>query len=146
MYPGVHAATHPDKAAVIMGRTGERVTYQQLNDRSLRLAQLLHSAGLRRGDNVALCAENHPRYFEVLWAALRSGLYLTAVNRYLSAEEAAYLVNDSGSLAFITTKQLAATATEMLPLIPDFRQRFMMDGSEPGFEGYGQEIGAFPAR
>ena len=81
MYPGLHAVSHPDKVAVVMGRSGERITYRQLNDRSMQLAQLLYDKGLRAGDDIALFAENHARYFEVYWAALRSGLYLTAVNR-----------------------------------------------------------------
>ena len=145
MYPGHFAAIHPDKPAVIMGRSGERISYKELDDRSMRLARLLHARGLRPGDSIALFAENHPRYFEVFWAALRSGLYITAVNRYLSADEAAYLVNDSGSLAFITTGQMAPTAIEMLPLISDCRQRYIMDITAPGFESYELETSEFPA-
>jgi fatty-acyl-CoA synthase len=95
MYPGYHAALHPEKPAVIMGTSGEQVTYAELDERSARLAQLLWSEGLRPGDHIALLAENNPRFYEVYWAALRSGLYLTAVNRYLSPVEAACLVNDS---------------------------------------------------
>ena len=49
----------------------------------------LQARGLLPGDHVAILAENVPRYYDVYWAALRSGLYLTAINRFLSAEEAA---------------------------------------------------------
>jgi acyl-CoA synthetase (AMP-forming)/AMP-acid ligase II len=103
MYPGYFAAITPEKPAVVMGRTGEVVTYRELDERSARLAQLLFARGLRPGDKIALLAENHPRYYEVYWAALRSGLYLTAVNRYLAPAEAAYLINDSGATVCITT-------------------------------------------
>jgi long-chain acyl-CoA synthetase len=102
VYPGAFAPTTPDKPAVIMG-SGEMITYKELDDRSAQLAQLLHARGLRRGDHIAILAENHVRYFETYWAALRSGLYVTAVNRYLKADEAAYLVNDSGAVALIAT-------------------------------------------
>jgi long-chain acyl-CoA synthetase len=88
MHPGVFAAMTPDKAALVMGATGERISYRELDDRANRLAQLLYDRGLRPGDGVALLAENHRRYFEVYWAALRSGLDLTAVNRYLAPDEA----------------------------------------------------------
>ena len=121
MYPGTWAETTPEKDAIVMG-SGERVSYRELNDRSMQLAQLLHSRGLRPGDHIAIFAENHPRYYEVFWAAMRSGLYLTAVNRHLKAEEAAYLVDDSGSSVIITTAGLAAVAAEMLehdPELPD---------------------------
>jgi long-chain acyl-CoA synthetase len=136
MYPGTFAATTPDKPAVIMGRSREVVTYGELDERSARLAQLLYARGLRPGDKIALLAENHPRFYEVYWAAMRSGLYLTAVNRYLAPAEAAYLVNDSGATVCITTAQMAPTAVPMLELIPDCPIRLMMDGLEDGFESY----------
>jgi long-chain acyl-CoA synthetase len=136
MYPGAFAATTPDKPAVIMGRSREVVTYRELDERSARLAQLLYARGLRPGDKIALLAENHPRFYEVYWAAMRAGLYLTTVNRYLAPAEAAYLVNDSGATVCITTAQLAATAVPLLELIPDCPIRLMMDGLEDGFESY----------
>jgi non-ribosomal peptide synthetase component F len=51
MYPGHHAQTSPGKAAAISARTGEVLTYAELDARSNRLAQLLWSEGLRRGDS-----------------------------------------------------------------------------------------------
>ena len=47
MYPGHHAQTSPDKAAAISARTGEVLTYAELDARSNRLAQLLWAEGLR---------------------------------------------------------------------------------------------------
>ena len=79
-----------------MAASGEVLTYAELNDRSNRLAQYLYAQGLRRGDHVAILMENNIRYMEVCWAALRSGLYFTAINRYLPADEAAYVVEDCG--------------------------------------------------
>ncbi|HSS10349.1 MAG TPA: AMP-binding protein, partial [Acidimicrobiales bacterium] len=84
MYPGLHAKERPDKPAIIMGRSGDVVTYGQLDARSNQLAHLWRSAGLRRGDHVGVMMENHSRYFEVVWAALRSGLYITPINSFLS--------------------------------------------------------------
>jgi long-chain acyl-CoA synthetase len=136
MYPGTHAAAHPDKPAIVMDQSGESVSYAQLEDRSVRLANALRDRGLRRGDVVALLAENHVRYFEVYWAAHRSGLYITPVNRHLSPDEVIYQVIDSGAGAFIATRQLAATATAALPHIPDCTVRLMMDGAADGFDAY----------
>ena len=79
MHPGRHAETSPDKAAHIMAGTGETITYRGLDERSNRLARLMWDIGLCRGDHVALFMENHPRYFEVYWAAIRSGLYFLLI-------------------------------------------------------------------
>ena len=66
MYPGIHGKEQPDKPAVIMGGSGQVVTYGELDARSNQLAHLWRSAGLRRGDHVAVMMENHPRYFDVV--------------------------------------------------------------------------------
>ncbi len=145
MYPGHHATTTPDKPAVVMASTGAVTTYRELDESSNRLAHWLHSQGLRAGDHVAILAENHPRYYEVYWAALRSGLYLTAINRYLSPEEAAHIVNDSGSRVLITTMAMADTAAAMLDHIPGCEQRLMMDGTVAGFEAYEDAVAAMPS-
>jgi acyl-CoA synthetase (AMP-forming)/AMP-acid ligase II len=130
--------------ALIVGRSGETLSYRELDERSARLARLLHDRGLRPGDKIAILAENHPRYFEVYWAALRSGLYLTAVSRYLSPEEAGYIVDDSESTAIITTAAQSSTASALLELVPGCRLRMMMDGASPGFEPYEDLIASYP--
>ena len=145
MFPGFHAQRRPDARAVVMADSKEVVTYAELDDRSMRLAQLLYAQGLRPGDNIALLAENHPRYYEVYWAAMRSGLYLTTVNRYLSPDEAAYLVNDSNSSVLIATRAMAATAGSMLELLDDHPQCWMIDGVIDGFESYEDALAGQPA-
>jgi len=144
MYPGTFAATTPDKPAIVMAVDGATTTYAELDARSNQLARYLRSIGLSTGDHIALLAENHQRYFEVYWAALRSGLYLTAVNRYLAPDEAAYLVNDSNSTVLITTHAQAETAQAMAELIPDCPHRLMMDGAVDGFDPYEVAVEAMP--
>ena len=145
MYPGTYAATTPDKAAIIMAGSGHTLTYRELDDRSNQLAQWFFTQGLRRGDHVAIMAENHLRYFEVYWAAIRSGLYLTSVNRYLSADEAAYMLNDSEAKVFVTSEAMSPTATEVLELLIDCPHRLMMDEATAGFASYEDAVGSQPA-
>ena len=136
MNPGVHAKKNPNKPAHIMAGSGQVVTYAELDERSLRLAQLMHATGLRPGDHVAIYMENHPSYPEVYWAAIRSGLYLTTVNRYLTAEEAAYIVTDCEAKLLVTSKTLEAEASKMLPEIPGCPGQLMVDEAASGFESY----------
>ncbi|MXW57856.1 MAG: AMP-binding protein [Acidimicrobiia bacterium] len=145
MYPGEFARTTPDKPAQIMASTGEITTYRELDKGANRLAQLLYDRGLREGDHISILAENNQRYFEAFWAAMTSGLYFTAINRYLSPEEAAYLVNDSGSEVLITTAAMANTAAQLLDLVPDCRHRLMIDGNADGFESYEDAVADMPS-
>lgn len=110
MHPSHHARRTPDKPAYRMAGSGRVVTYGELEEASNRLAQLFRRLGLRAGDRIALMLENHPRWFEICWAAQRSGLVYTAISSRLTAAEAAYIVNDCGAQAFVTSTALAAQA------------------------------------
>ncbi|MBA2956038.1 AMP-binding protein [Nocardioides sp. MAH-18] len=114
MYPGTWASRTPDKPALVMAGSGRTLTYAQLDERSARLARYLHDrAGLRVGDVVALLSDNRPETYEAYWAALRSGLYITAVNHNLAADEVAYILRDCGARALLVApskSDLAARA------------------------------------
>ena len=103
MHPSHYARSNPDRAAIIMAQSGERVTYGALEAASNRSAQLLRSLGLRPGDAVALLFENSPRFLELCWAAQRSGLYFTPISTRLTVEEALYMVNDCGASVFVAS-------------------------------------------
>ena len=139
-----HAAAAPDKIATIMAGSGKSLTYGELNERSIRLSHYLHAAGLRLGDVVALFMENNIRYHEVFWAAVRSGMYVCAVNKFLTTEEVAYIVNDSGSKALVSSAGVAAVAEGVLPTLNDCPVRLMVDGTVAGFECYEDEIAKQP--
>ncbi len=145
MYPGHWSSVFPDKAAAVQVATEQTLTYRALDDRSNQLAQLMWSLGLRKGDHVSIFMENDPRYFEVVWAALRSGLYLTTVNRYLTNEEAAYIVDDSESQLLVTSDYLADVASELPQLCPNVRKWLMTGEPSEGFEPYEDAIAAYPA-
>ncbi|HRE00563.1 MAG TPA: acyl-CoA synthetase, partial [Ilumatobacteraceae bacterium] len=86
----------------------------ELERRSVQLARVWRRAGLRAGDGVAILAENTPWFHEIYWAAIRSGLYLTPVNRHLSAPEVAYIVRDCGARAIVASANLVVVADAAL--------------------------------
>jgi len=139
MYPGAHAATTPDKPAVIMGETGQATTYAELDAGANRLSQLLYAAGLRPGDHVAFCLENHPRYLEIVWGCHYAGLIYTACSSRLTHAELAYILDDCGARAFITSRYKAEQAAEILPETPGVELRLMVDGAIEGYQSYEEE-------
>jgi long-chain acyl-CoA synthetase len=143
MYLADHARLSPGKPAMIIPGRGE-VTFAQLEARSNQLAHLLHDRGLRRGDHIAVFMENHLMFMDAVWAAFRSGLQVTAINRYLPAEEAAYIATDCMAKALITSRHQAAVAGELLPMIADCPIRLMTDEATEEFESYEAAIAAYP--
>ncbi len=145
MYPGTYAAEAPDSVAAVMTGTGETLSYGELDRRSIQLVRVLHEAGLRPGDAVALLTENNLRAFEVYWAAMRSGLYVTAVNYHLKPDEVAYIVTDSGAAVLIVSAEQAATAEALAGQTPGVRVRLAFGGPVSGYASYEDTIAAAPA-
>ena len=144
-YPGTYAIEKPDHPAVIMAGTGESLSYRELDDRSARFAQLMWDAGLRTGDHIAIFSDNHIRYFETYWAALRSGLFFTTVNRFLTAPEASYIVRDCEARVLVASQAVRDVAVEMLPDIVTCPIRLMFDGTVEGYENFESAIEQYPA-
>jgi long-chain acyl-CoA synthetase len=144
MYIGTLAQAHPDKPAAIRPASGETRTFRELDDRSNRLAQLLYAAGLRRGDHVAMYLENNLAFFDVNFACMRSGLYLTPINRYLPASEAAYIVDDCDARVLIASAALEQSE-ELGRLSPRCEVMLSVGGALAGFEDFETAIARFPA-
>ena len=145
MHPGVFAQQTPGKPAYIMASDGRAVTYRELDQASNRCARLFRFLGLRFGDAIAILMENHPRYLEVCWAAQRSGLYYTCISTQLTAEEAAYIIDDCGAKLFVTSAAKAGLASALADRIPAVKHRFMAGGRAPGYEFYEEAVAGHPA-
>jgi fatty-acyl-CoA synthase len=143
MYPGAHAKSQPETLAVHRPSTGRSLTYRQLDERSNQLAQLLYAAGVRESDHVALFAENSLEFVETVQACLRSGLYLTTINRHLTAAEAAYIVADCGARALIASGELAETA-ELGRLSPSCQVKLVIGAATPGFADFDASLATQP--
>jgi len=143
MHPTHHAKTHPDKPAYIMAASGEAVTYAQLDARSNQGAHLFRSLSIGKGDAIAICMDNSPRYYEVLWAAQRSGVRFTCISSKLTAGEVEYIVKDCEAKAFIAGKGVADVAAQVAPLIPGVAL-FMVDGAVPPYQSFEDARASFP--
>ena len=144
MFIGIHAQIAPSRPAVINSATGETMTYRDLDERSNQFAQYLAANGVKRGDTVALFMENNMRFMEIVWATRRSGLYLTAVNRYLMADEAAYIINDSDAVVVVASKARGEVASALTQRLPNCRRLLMTDGTIEGWSSYENAVAPFP--
>lgn len=110
--PTARAISDPDRLAIIVEPSGSTETYGVLDDRSARIAGLLHDFGLSPGDHIAFLTGNHPATMDVCWAAQRSGLYWTPLNTRWTAPELAHVLRDSDCRALFVAPEYAATALE----------------------------------
>ena len=76
---------YPDRVAIDF--LGATTTYRELLEASERAARLLHDAGVRRGDRVALIMPNCPQHVVAVYGALRLGAIVAEHNPLAPAEE-----------------------------------------------------------
>ncbi|MGI8683771.1 MAG: AMP-binding protein [Acidimicrobiales bacterium] len=145
MHPGAHAATAPDRPAVVVEPPGATVTYSRLDAGANRLANLLRERGLGPGDSMAVWLENTPEYLEAVWAPQRSGLYYTPISSRLTAGELAYVLEDCGAQALVTSYERRSVAATIAGRLPGLHTRLMIGGTIDGFESYEAAVGAQPA-
>jgi long-chain acyl-CoA synthetase len=135
MYPGKYAQQFADRPAFIMATSGERVTYAQLEHRSNQLAHLLRAQGLERLGHYAVFMENNAHYLPVCVAGERTGLYYTCINGFLTAEELAYILNNSESKLLVTSREKLAVAQQALADCPNVKLCLVVGG---GADAQGQ--------
>jgi long-chain acyl-CoA synthetase len=143
-HPSIHARTQPDKIAYRMAATGKAITYRELDELSNQGAQLFRKLGLKAGDHIALLMENRLAFMEICWAAQRSGLYYTAISRYLTKDEIAYIVRDCGAKVFITSPKCAEQVKDLVTGAAGEPLFFMLDDPLPGFRSWDKEAIAEP--
>ena len=132
MYPGMHAKSKGDQPAFIMAQSGETVTYAEFEARTNRLAHFLRSRGLKRLDHYAIFMENNARYLECCGAGERAGLYFTCINSFLTAQELAYIVNNSETRVLIFSEEKRPVAIEALRQCPRVEVALVLNGPGDG--------------
>ncbi|SOJ55323.1 Long-chain-fatty-acid--CoA ligase [Mycobacterium simulans] len=136
-----YAITAPQSPALILAGGGT-ISYADLYARSLRVAAMLHDAGLRRGDGIALVLPNRAEFFEITWACQLSGLYYTAVNTHFTPDEVAYVVDDSDAKVVFVDASMADLATHLRGADMAVHDHIAVGGGLPGWRSYADTLAA----
>jgi long-chain acyl-CoA synthetase len=91
------ANEHPAKTAVIF--EGKTITFGEVRAMTNRVANALVSAGIGRGDNVALSCPNLPYFPMIYYGILKAGAAVVPLNILLKGREIAYHLKDSQAKA-----------------------------------------------
>ena len=86
--------------------------------------------GLRPGDTIAVVSDNTLEMIEIYRGALRTGLFIAAVNHHLTPEESTYIVDDCGARALFVSAAVADHVDRSPGALPGVA-RSMVSGSGP---------------
>ena len=97
------ARLYPNRIA--LDYFGATTTYAQVREQVLKAAQVLHEAGVRSGDTVAIALPNCPQAFVAFYACMRIGAVAAQHNPLAPASEiAGQLARHGGRVAIVWEK------------------------------------------
>ncbi|RXI98487.1 long-chain-fatty-acid--CoA ligase [Anaerobacillus alkaliphilus] len=89
------AEKHPDKSAIHF--IGKELSYKELYESSLKLANQLQNLGVKKGDRVAIMLANTPQAVISYYGALFAGAIVVQTNPLYVERELEHQLNDSGA-------------------------------------------------
>jgi long-chain acyl-CoA synthetase len=110
------AAERPDEAALADERHPEGISWHEYGERVRRIAEGLHSLGLRRGDTLALLLTNRVEFHLLDAAAIHLGAAPFSVYTTSAPEQIEYLLRDSGARVVVTESALHDRLAQALEL------------------------------
>ncbi|RLA15377.1 MAG: acyl-CoA synthetase, partial [Gammaproteobacteria bacterium] len=98
------ARTNPERLAIVY--KDQRISFADLADRLLKLADFLDKQGVRDGDIVAVLMLNSSSFLEIALAVSHLGAVFLPVNYRLAPEEVAYILNHAGAKYLFVDEEL----------------------------------------
>jgi acyl-CoA synthetase (AMP-forming)/AMP-acid ligase II len=116
-------------AALIDGRTGRTLTYDQLVAATDRTAAALSARGFRKGDVFAIHCSNTPEYAVAFLAVAKLGGIATMVAPLFNEAELTVQLKDSGANYLLTDSELVKTAVDAARAV-NLREVFVLGESD----------------
>jgi long-chain acyl-CoA synthetase len=115
------ANTQRDPEHELIVQQGARESYGAITQRANRVAQALVDHGLRRGDRVALAAQNSSAYVEAYFGILKAGAIAVPVNTSAEAALLAHVVRDCSATALISDARMERLVNAAAPQLDGLR-------------------------
>jgi long-chain acyl-CoA synthetase len=93
----------------------QEITPPDLAIGSAKAADVLASIGMAEGDTFAVMLRNSPTLIEIMLAARQIGAYFVPLNWHFKANEAGYILRDSGAKALVINSDLLAQICKGIP-------------------------------
>ncbi len=131
-----NAKAHPEKLALVCD--GQTVSWGAFDQRINKIANLLLSMGVSKGDNIAIISPNSIPYAELFMGILRAGACVTPLSTMASPDALQKMLTDCGARAIFV-------AAQYLELVDGFiadleLARFAIDFDHPAFQPYGAAV------
>ena len=113
---------------------GERVTYDQLDDRVNRVGNALEALGVGKDDKVCLMLPNIPEFLYAWWGNAKLGGVTVPLNPALKGEGLSYLINHSDAQTLVVSRRYLAAVEEVRDRLQNLRHLIVL-ADDPAARG-----------
>ena len=92
------------------------LTHHEVKRLSSRVAQSLEARGVRKGDRIALYAQNGPEFVVLYLGIVRAGAVVVPINLLINTPEIAHVLGDSGASGVLVQRSLLPRIQQALAL------------------------------
>lgn len=126
----------------------EKITYRQLQDLTDRFANAVHKLGLNKGDRYVIRTPNCPEFMISFLGGQKIGAVPIPTNPMLREYELTHIINNSETVALVTTSALVQTIENIRPQCPTLKHIICLDGAHQDYLSFheilAQGTGALP--
>jgi len=136
----VHAAERGDKVALIDG--DRSFTFNELADRSARVAQALAASGVGSGDRVAFFDKNSAEHFDVFYGAAMLNAVCVDPNWRLAPPEVQFIVDNAGAKVLVVGGEFIDMIDSIADQLPTV-EKIVVIGEHPKYDSFDAWMGSF---
>jgi acyl-coenzyme A synthetase/AMP-(fatty) acid ligase len=119
---------------------GRSITYAAVADQASRAAGALSGLGVEIEQRVLLALDDSPAFAAAFWGAARLGAISVPVNTLMTAEDYAFVLNDSRARVAVVTRDVAARLAGVRDRCPWLRAVLVTDGAAPGAQEWDETL------
>ena len=132
------AARYGDKTALVTA--SRTLSYRELDDLSSAFAGALRGRGIDDGDRVSIYSQNRWEWVVAYHGIVKAGAVVNPINVMLTAEEVAFVLNDCGSRAVVTSGDKAPAIVGLREQATGLETVVSFDDALTGTESFHQLI------
>ncbi|MBU7030729.1 MAG: AMP-binding protein [Theionarchaea archaeon] len=138
-----HAQQNPLHPAILWENEKENtrtLTYDDLRNQSNKLANILTSLNIQKGDPVLIMLPRIPETYISQFAVIKAGAIITPAVEMLRARNVIYRANNCQAKAVITNESGAAIVDEVRSQLDSVKNFILVDGEKKGWLSYTEEM------
>ena len=132
------AARYGEKTALVTA--SRTLSYRELDDLSSAFAGALRGRGIDDGDRVSIYSQNRWEWVVAYHGIVKAGAVVNPINVMLTAEEVAFVLNDCGSRAIVTSGDKAPAIVGLREQATGLETVVSFDDALTGTESFHQLI------